>query len=188
MGEGEGIGLSESCEQAVRAELDRLLESPAFRTSKRCKEFLEYIVEQTMIGQSGALKERSLGVELFRLPTDFDPGQHTIIRVTANQVRKKLAQYYLSANGAPHPVRIDLPPGSYRTEFRWEVAAEAAPAPAAERPAVDHQVAESHAAEPTAGAPAQAPTAAEARILTRPGGFTTLLIACAIDRKCTRLN
>jgi hypothetical protein len=38
-----------------------------------------------MIGQSGALKERSLGVELFRLPTDFDPGQHTIVRVTANE-------------------------------------------------------------------------------------------------------
>ena len=180
MGEGEGIGLSESREQAVRAELDRLLESPAFRTSKRCKEFLEYIVEQTMIGQSGALKERSLGVELFLLPTDFDPGQHTIVRVTANEVRKKLAQYYLSGNGAPHPVRIDLPPGSYRTEFRWEVAAEAPPAPAAERPAADHQVAESHAAELTAEAPAQAPTVAESRILARPGGFTTLVIACAM--------
>src|ERR1017187_5596376 len=205
MGEGEGIGLRESREQAVRAELDRLLESPAFRTSKRCKEFLEYIVEQTMIGQSGALKERSLGVELFRLPTDFDPGQqtmigqsgalkerslgvelfrlptdfdpgqHTIVRVTANEVRKKLAQHYLSLNGAPHPVRIDLPPGSYRAEFRWEVAAEPAPALAA-----DNQVAESHAAEPTAEAPAQAPTVAESRILTRPGGFTTLVIACAM--------
>src|ERR1017187_8198385 len=105
MGESEGIGLSESRQQAVREELDRLLESPAFRASKRCKEFLEYIVEQTMIGQSGALKERSLGVALFRLPTDFDPGQHTIVRVTANEVRKKLAQYYLSANGASHPDR-----------------------------------------------------------------------------------
>src|ERR1035441_1369308 len=175
MGESEGIGLSESRQQAVREELDRLLESPAFRTSKRCKEFLEYIVGQTMIGQSGALKERSLGVELFRLPTDFDPGQHTIVRVTANEVRKKLAQHYLSGNGAPHPVRIDLPLGSYRAEFRWEVAAEPAPALAA-----DHQVAESHAAEPTAEAPAQAPTVAESRILTRPGGFTTLLIACAM--------
>jgi hypothetical protein len=175
MGESEGIGLSESRQQAVREELDRLLESPAFRTSKRCKEFLEYIVGQTMIGQSGALKERSLGVELFRLPTDFDPGQHTIVRVTANEVRKKLAQHYLSGNGAPHPVRIDLPPGSYRAEFRREVAAEPAPALAA-----DHQVAESHAAEPTAEAPAQAPTVAESRILTRPGGFTTLVIACAM--------
>ena len=53
MGESEGIGLSESREQAVRAELDRLLESPAFRTSKRCREFLEYIVERTINGGAG---------------------------------------------------------------------------------------------------------------------------------------
>jgi hypothetical protein len=103
-------------------ELARLLESPAFRTSKRCREFLEYIVEHTMNGSSGALKERSLGVALFQLPQDFDTGQHTIVRVTANEVRKKLAQHYLAENGSSHAVRIDLPPGSYSVEFRWEAA------------------------------------------------------------------
>ncbi len=46
----------------VRAELGRLLESQAFRTSKRCREFLTYIVEHTMHGPSGTLKERSIGV------------------------------------------------------------------------------------------------------------------------------
>jgi hypothetical protein len=49
----------------VRAELNRLLESPAFRTSKRCREFLEYIVDHTLNGPSGTLKERAIGVELF---------------------------------------------------------------------------------------------------------------------------
>jgi hypothetical protein len=112
--------LDQSHEHAVRAEIGRLLESPAFRTSKRCREFLEYIVEHTMNGSSGALKERSLGVALFQLPHDFDTGQHTIVRVTANEVRKKLAQHYLAENGASHAVRIDLPPGSYSVEFRWE--------------------------------------------------------------------
>ena len=101
-------------------ELTRLLESPAFRTSKRCREFLEYIVQHTMNGPTGALKERSLGVALFQLPEDFDTGQHTIVRVTANEVRKKLAQHYLAENGSVHAVRIDLPPGSYSAEFRWE--------------------------------------------------------------------
>jgi hypothetical protein len=53
MGEGynvrkRGAGLSEACEQAVRAELNHLLDSPAFRTSKRCREFLSYIVEHTV--------------------------------------------------------------------------------------------------------------------------------------------
>jgi hypothetical protein len=73
-----------------------------------------------MNGSSGDLKERSLGVALFQLPQDFDTGQHTIVRVTANEVRKKLAQHYLAKNGTSHAVRIDLPPGSYSVEFRWE--------------------------------------------------------------------
>ena len=112
--------LSESREQAVRAELNRLLESSAFRTSKRSREFLEYVVEHTISGPTGALKERSIGVELFQLPQDFDTGQRTIVRVTANEVRKKLAQHYHAENNPYHPVSIDLPPGSYSAEFRWE--------------------------------------------------------------------
>ncbi len=122
MEEGKGMRLSESREQAVRAELNRLLESPAFRTSKRCREFLHYVVEQTIGGQNGALKERLIGVGLFHLPPDFDTGQHTIVRVTANEVRKKLAQHYSAEGGMHHPVRIDLPPGAYSAEFRWEAA------------------------------------------------------------------
>ncbi len=130
MGENEGTGLSESRERAVRAELNRLLESAAFRTSKRCSEFLKHIVERTIARQSDALKERSMGVDLFQLPPDFDTGQHTIVRVTANEVRKKLAQHYQAENHSNHPVRIDLPPGSYSVEFRWETPAAVTKVPA----------------------------------------------------------
>jgi hypothetical protein len=131
MCESEATKIGESQEREVRMELNRLLESVAFRTSKRCREFLEYIVERTINGPSGALKERSIGVELFQLPQDFDTGQHTIVRVTANEVRKKLAQHYLAENGAYHPVRIDLPPGSYSAVFTWGAPAAEAPLPAA---------------------------------------------------------
>jgi len=129
MADNGGTRLTEPRERAVRAELRGLLESAAFRTSKRCRDFLEYVVEHTIQGPADSLKERSIGVELFQLPPDFDAGQHTIVRVTANEVRKKLAQYYLTENGSSHPVRIELPPGSYKAEFRWETPAAAAPAP-----------------------------------------------------------
>lgn len=117
MSEREALG--ELRERAVRAELGHLLESAAFRTSKRCREFLTYVVEHTMAGPRVTLKERSIGVDLFQLPHDFDTGQHTIVRVTASEVRKKLAQHYLAENGNYHPVRIDLPPGSYSADFKW---------------------------------------------------------------------
>jgi len=120
MCESGGTKLSESQTLEVRAELGRLLESPGFRTGKRCREFLQYIVEHTIQGPSGALKERSIGVELFQLPQDFDTSQHTIVRVTANELRKKLARHYQAENGAVRPVTIHLPPGSYSADFRWE--------------------------------------------------------------------
>lgn len=122
--------LSEEREQAVLAELNHVLESAAFRASKRCRDFLTYIVKHTMSGPQVTLKERSIGVDLFQLPHDFDTGQHTIVRVTASEVRKKLAQYYLAQNGTVHSVRIDLPPGSYSADFKWAAAPPGAQLPA----------------------------------------------------------
>ena len=139
MCESEATKLGESRERAVLVELARLLESSAFRTSKRCREFLEYVVVHTISGPSSTLKERSIGIELFQLPQDFDTGQHTVVRVTANEVRKKLAQQYLAENGTYRPVKIDLPPGSYSAAFTWaaapaEPAEPAVPAPPAVEP------------------------------------------------------
>src|SRR5881227_2822568 len=132
MSEREALGKSR--EQAVRTELHHLLESAAFRTSKRCREFLTYIVEHTMSGPQVTLKERSIGVDLFQLPHDFDTGQHTIVRVTASEVRKKLAQYYLGQNDSNHRVRIDLRPGSYSAEFKWAASVAETRVPAASQP------------------------------------------------------
>ena len=124
---GESQSLNESREEAVRTELNALLESAAFRTSKRCREFLAHIVEQTVSGQSGMLKERSIGADLFQLPHDYDTGQHTIVRVTASEVRKKLAQHYMAENGEYHAMRIELPPGSYSAHFKWSAPVMEAP-------------------------------------------------------------
>src|SRR5450755_1224310 len=174
MCESESTGLTESREQAVRAELNRLLESSAFRTSKRCREFLEYIVQHTMNGPTGALKERCIGVELFQLSQDFDTGQHTIVRVTANEVRKKLAQHYQAENGSYHLVRIDLPPGSYSAAFRWET-------PAVETPVAETQTADAPIADtkPAVAIAAEMPPA-ETHLSARQNGFTHRMIACSV--------
>jgi hypothetical protein len=166
MCESDAKGLDESQTRDVDAELSRVLESAAFRGSKRCREFLEYTVKHTINGPSGTLKERSIGVELFQLPQDFDTGQHTIVRVTANEVRKKLAQHYLAENGSYHPVKIHLPPGSYSAEFKWQE-----PPPPVEAPPVP------------ALAPPPMPAPARARWFTGPviaGCVVALLIPVAV--------
>lgn len=116
--------------ELVREELERILESTAFRGSKRCQHFLRYVVEEVLAGRLESLKERSLGVEVFERPPAYDTSEDAIVRVKANEVRKRLAQHYMEA-GQTGRVRIDLPAGSYVPEFHSTP--EAAPQKAAPR-------------------------------------------------------
>lgn len=114
-----GGGLSPEQRQLVDAELARVLDSDAFHSSKRCREFLQFIVVRKLEGRDDLLKERTIGVELFGRSPDYEPNSDAIVRVRATEVRKRLTQYYDHAGG-PSTVRIELPPGSYLPEFRWE--------------------------------------------------------------------
>src|SRR5215468_5915743 len=116
--------------EAVRDELSRILSSSEFRTSKRSQEFLRYIVEHTVNGQAGLLKERTIGVEVFGRSLDYDPGEDATVRVKAGEVRKRLGLYY-SEQGALDPVRIELPLGAYVPEFHLAEAPTVAPEPSA---------------------------------------------------------
>lgn len=105
---------------AVRRELDRILLSPQFRSTRRAQHCLRYLVEQLLDGRADLLKERIIGAEMFNRSPDYDTGADAIVRVTANELRKKLAQYYLHAEDSE--VRIELPAGSYIPELIWPAA------------------------------------------------------------------
>lgn len=107
--------LTEAQSGLLREELERILESHAFRTSRRSREFLRYVVEQTLRGHGEDLKERAIGVAVFDRPPAYDTGEDATVRVAANEVRKRLAQYAVDSPG--RNVRIELPPGAYVPEF-----------------------------------------------------------------------
>jgi hypothetical protein len=100
----------------VRDALKRVLESPDFRASHRCQEFLRFVVETTLAGNAQTLKERTNGVEVFGRSASYDPGNDSTVRVKAGEVRKRLQTYYSGA-GAASPIRIHLPAGGYLPEF-----------------------------------------------------------------------
>jgi hypothetical protein len=108
-------------EQQIREELDRILASHEFRSSKRSQEFLRYVIEHTLSGRGEMLKERTIGIEVFGRPTTYDPSDDATVRVKAGEVRKRLGLYY-SSEGAHNPIRIELPSGTYVPEFRSSVA------------------------------------------------------------------
>jgi hypothetical protein len=101
----------------VRDQLERILDDPHFKGSKRYTRFLRFVVEETLNGNSDGIKERSLGIAVFDRLADYDTNSDSIVRVAASEVRKRLAQYYDSP-GRDHELRIELPPGSYSVEFR----------------------------------------------------------------------
>ena len=72
---------------------------------------------QTLSGHASQLKERTIGISVFGRAIDYDTGETSIVRVTANEVRKRIDQYYRESELA-HPIQIELPRGSYVPEFR----------------------------------------------------------------------
>jgi hypothetical protein len=106
----------------VRSHVGELIASQAFRGSRRSCDFLEYVVEKALAGDFDLLKERMLGVELFGRDPAYDTSGDAIVRVTASDVRKRLAKFYAGIKIGPD-IRIDLPPGSYIVQFQF------APAP-----------------------------------------------------------
>ena len=100
----------------IRTQLERILGSPQFRASRRCQALFRHIVEQTVAGDTAELKERTLGIDVFERPPDYDTSQDPVVRATAGEIRKKLAQYYQEPAHQPEP-RIDLLAGSYVAEF-----------------------------------------------------------------------
>src|SRR6266581_1986038 len=91
--------------EAVRRQLQNILASPAFHGSKRCQQFLEYVCDKFLEGQPGALKERTIAVEVFGRHPDSDLAEDTIVRVGAREVRKRLAQYYVSPEAVHEVVK-----------------------------------------------------------------------------------
>lgn len=107
---------SENDRQLVRKELAELLKTDYFANSKRYPALLLYVVEKTLEGRSEDLKERVLGIEVFQREPDYDTNSDTIVRVTAGEVRKRLAVIYHESE-FEHAVQITLPAGSYVPEF-----------------------------------------------------------------------
>src|SRR5580658_6109668 len=107
---------TESEKRLVHSQLEKIVSDGRFAASKRYPQLLRYIVEQTLEGNEDDLKERTLGVEVFHRPPDYDTNLDPVVRLCAAEVRKRLAQYYQSPAHVGE-LRIELNPGSYIPVF-----------------------------------------------------------------------
>lgn len=101
----------------VRSELARILASPAFDASERNRQFLGYVVEETLCGRSERIKAYTIATEVFGRDPKFDPQLDSIVRIEAGRLRRSLERHYLT-DGRASSVRIDIPRGGYVPVFR----------------------------------------------------------------------
>jgi len=80
------------------------------------------------------VKEYSIALEVFGRKDSFDQDNDSIVRVEANRLRKRLAEYY-AGEGAGHALRIVIPVGQYVPIFEQNGVALGAAVPLAEETA-----------------------------------------------------
>src|ERR1700748_3404662 len=109
-------------ENAIRKELERVLESPIFAQSDRLSRFLRFTVEYAIGGKDDSLKEYVIGTEVYDRKPPYHPSQDSIVRTEARRLRAKLKEYYES-EGKEDPVFVYFRPGTYIPVFRRNEAA-----------------------------------------------------------------
>ncbi len=107
---------AEAAGAEILEQLQRVVGSSLFRNSRRYSPLLRYIVEGAVSGRVDGLKERTLGICVFSREPDYDSNADPVVRVSAGEVRRRLAQYY-QMRGHEQELRIEIPLGSYQPRF-----------------------------------------------------------------------
>jgi hypothetical protein len=108
-----------------QAQVQRIVQSKAFRSSEIHRNLLNYLAEKSLSGTADNLKEYIVGLDVFAKPASYDPRQESVVRMHVARLRQKLAEYYRT-EGVDDPVLVDVPKGGFRVTFETR---EIAPAP-----------------------------------------------------------
>lgn len=143
--------------EAIREELEEILKSTHFAGSQRCRDFLAFVVDRSLGGDTENLTERFIGADLFGRPLDYDTKSDSIVRVCANDVRRRLSEYHSHRLSVP-PVAITLTSGNYLPEFHFPerpepvlVSTAVTASEVADRPEASDTSAQAHVHVPTRG-------------------------------------
>src|SRR5690348_4907129 len=116
--------------EATHAQIQRILQSKAFRTSEIHRNLLIYLAEKSVSGTADSLKEYTVGLDVFAKPDTYDPRQESTVRMHVARLRQKLGEYYRT-EGANDPILVDLPKGGFKLTIEPR---EIRPEPVAEQP------------------------------------------------------
>ena len=102
--------------EASSAQIQRIVQSKAFRTSEVHRNLLTYLAEKSLSGDAENIKEYTIGLDVFGKPDSYDPRQESTVRMHVARLRQKLSEYYRT-EGVDDPIFVDLPKGGFRVTF-----------------------------------------------------------------------
>lgn len=94
----------------------RIVESRVFSKSSRLRDFLVFVVEQSLSGNSAEVTEIEIARRIFGRGADFVPSDDSVVRVSARQLRTKLKEYF-DGEGKFESLLIQIPKGAYVPVF-----------------------------------------------------------------------
>jgi TolB-like protein len=103
--------------ESIQLQLQKVLRDSNFSESDVLKNFLSYIVTETLEGRSNRIKEYTIAVSALGKPVNFNPQESGIIRIHAGRLRRALNRYYDDRGRLDH-IRISIPKGTYVPVFR----------------------------------------------------------------------
>ena len=107
--------------EEIQQQLHRLLQTSFFQHSATLSRFLHFIVDSTLAGASGQLKEYTIALHALGKKPDFNPQSDPIVRIHAGRLRRALHAYYLD-EGRADPIVISIPKGTYVPSFSRKTA------------------------------------------------------------------
>lgn len=106
----------------VVTHLEEICRSRAFAASPKLREFLRYVVFETLAGHTNGLKEYAVAASVYGRGEDYDPQVDSTVRVEAGRLRRKLQSFY-ETECRSSGLRIEIPKGTYVPVFHWAAAA-----------------------------------------------------------------
>ena len=111
-------GIKEPSSVEINKQVNKILESKDFQSSQKLSDFLKFIVNETINGNSDQLKGYTIATKVLKRGGDFDQSKDPIVRILAGRLRRAL-EYYYHTNGKSDSVHINIPVGSYIPEFEF---------------------------------------------------------------------
>lgn len=107
----------EYSKKEILEELHTIVSSTSFSRSSVLSNFLKFIVEETLEGNTESLKEYTIAVNALGKPSDFNPQIDAIVRIHAGRLRRLLNDYY-NGSGLTDTIKIEVVKGTYVPVFR----------------------------------------------------------------------